>query len=144
MVIVTLLHVLGAVFIVGPMAILPMVGLSALRKGSYPMALNIARTTRWLTYLSLVVALAGFGLIPMMDPADNLSVTTPWILASIVIYLIAFVLSAIVVVPRLFRAAEAAVPTDGEGATRYPALAMGSGITAILLVMVVVLMVWRP
>jgi uncharacterized membrane protein len=144
MIFVSVLHLLGAVFIIGPMAILPMVGLSALRKGSFSMVLNIARTTRWLTYLSLAVAIAGFGLIPMADPADHLSVTTPWILASIVVYLIAFLLSATVVVPQLFRAAKVAAPTGGEGTTRYPALAMSSGITAILLVLVVVLMVWRP
>jgi hypothetical protein len=130
MIFVSVLHLLGAVFIIGPMAILPMVGLSALRKGSFSMVLNIARTTRWLTYLSLAVAIAGFGLIP--------------ILASIVVYLIAFLLRATVVVPQLFRAAKVAAPTGGEGTTRYPALAMSSGITAILLVLVVVLMVWRP
>jgi uncharacterized membrane protein len=108
--------------------------------------------------LSLIVALFGFGALGMSDPKDNFSFTSPWILISIVLYVIAVALSLFLVVPAMRRAAEqlesgattdaagtAAGASRGEGTSSgYGAIAGGSGIVALLLVAVVVLMVWKP
>ncbi|MEP6481533.1 MAG: DUF2269 family protein [Rhodoglobus sp.] len=144
MIIFNVLHLLGAVFIIGPMAILPMLGLGALRTGNHAMVLRIAASLRVLNYLSLLVAVFGFGLMGTSSPEYKLSVTTPWILTSIILYLVAFLVTTFVVLPTLFTAGRAVTAAGEEKPAGYPALAASSGITALLLVAVVVLMVWKP
>jgi len=146
----TVLHVVGAVFIVGPMAILPMSAMRALRAGNSAQVATLAKSTAIFSYLSLIVFVLGFAVVGMSDPKDNFSMSTPWILASVVLYAIAIVLSLIVVVPAMKRAAEAVGSTDANAAgqpaarTGYAAISAGSGIAALALVAVVVLMVWKP
>lgn len=136
--ILNILHVVGAVFIIGPMAILPMTGLRALRAGNNEQVNVIARSTAIFSYLSLVVAVLGFGLVGMADPKYNLSVTTPWVLISVALYVIAVVIALALVVPALKKAATATAQRT------YAPIAAGSGLTTALLLTVVVLMVWKP
>ncbi|HEY8911861.1 DUF2269 family protein [Lacisediminihabitans sp.] len=153
---VNVLHVVGAVFIVGPMAILPMSAMRAIRARNAAQVGLLARSTNLFSLLSLLVVVLGFALMGMTDPKEKLSMTTPWILISLILYVIAIALSLAIVVPTLRRAAAdlesagAAPAGAGAGAAtvvaapRYPAIAAGSGIVSLLLVAVVVLMVWRP
>ncbi len=138
----SILHVATAVFIVGPMAILPMTGLRALRTGNAAQAAGLARSTTVFTWLSVLTFLLGFGVLGMAPKQYHLSMFTPWVLSSIVLYIIAFALTMFLVVPQLTKAAAAA---GGEGKPAgYSAISAGSGIVALLLVAVVVLMVWKP
>jgi uncharacterized membrane protein len=147
------LHVMTAVFIVGPMALLPMTALRAIRAGNGAQVALLAKSTNLFSLLSLLVVVFGFGTMSLADERFNLSVTTPWILWSIVLYVIALGLSLFLVVPAMRRAAESlgsngSTPAaDSQGrasSTRYPAVAAGSGVASLLLVGVVVLMVWKP
>lgn len=135
------LHVVSAVFIVGPMAILPMTAMRAIRAGDARQVETLAKSTNLLSLLSLLVALFGFGLMGMADPKLHLSITTPWILSSIVLYVVALAVTLFLVVPTMRRAAEAL--REGT-ASRYPQLAAGSGVASLLLLVVVILMVWKP
>ena len=138
------LHVVTAVFIVGPMAILPMTGLRAIRSGNTAQVRTLATSVFVSTLVSLVVVVLGFGLLGMSDPKYHLSFGTPWIWISTVAYFVAFLLNLFLVVPAL-RKASAEVSKDGSGQTaRYPQIAAGSGIVSLLLLLVVVLMVWKP
>ncbi|WP_394768937.1 DUF2269 family protein [Lacisediminihabitans sp.] len=148
---VNVLHVVGAVFIVGPMAILPMSAMRAIRARNASQVGLLAKSTNLFSLLSLLVVVLGFALMGMTDPKEKLSMTTPWILISLILYVIAIVLSLALVVPTLRRAAadlESAGATPAAAtavaAPRYPAIAAGSGIVSLLLVAVVVLMVWQP
>lgn len=152
---INVLHVVGAVFIVGPMAILPMSAMRAIRARNAAQVGLLAKSTNLFSLLSLLVVVLGFALMGMTDPKEKLSMTTPWILISVILYVIAIALSLALVVPTLRRAAAdldsahttpAASGTAGTAvvAPRYPAIAAGSGIVSLLLVAVVVLMVWRP
>jgi uncharacterized membrane protein len=134
----TVLHVVAAVFIVGPMAILPMTALRALRAGNTEQVALLAKSTRVFSLLSLVVAVLGFGVLGMSKRSDDLSFSTPWILTSVILYVVAVVVSLVVVVPSL-RAA-----SGGAAASTYGRVAAGSGVVALLLVAVTVLMVWQP
>lgn len=146
------LHVVAAVFIVGPMAILPMTAMRAIRVGQGQQVDMLARSTFVFSLLSLVVVVFGFGILPFSKYGTT--VTTPWVLASLIIYLVALALSLFAVVPALRSAAEqlAAVPAgsvpgpDIAAATRraYSRVAMSSGIASLLLVVIVVLMTWKP
>ncbi len=137
----TILHVATAVFIVGPMAIIPMTGLRALRGGSAAQVKTLAKSTAIFSWLSLLTFIFGFGVLGMHGG----SFTTPWILWSIIAYVIAFLLSTFVVVPQMNKAAGqldgAAVGTKPAA---YGAVAATSGVSALLLVVVVILMIWKP
>jgi uncharacterized membrane protein len=135
------LHVVSAVFIVGPMAILPMTAMRAVRAGNAGQVEVLAKSTNLLSLLSLLVVFFGFGVMGLADKKYDLSIVTPWILWSIILYVVALGLTLFLVVPTMRRAAEAI--TAGE-ASKYPAIAAGSGVASLLLVAVVVLMVWKP
>lgn len=157
------LHVVSAVFIVGPMAILPMTAMRAVRAGNAGQVTTLAKSTNIFSLLSLLTVVFGFGVMGMADPKYKTSVTTPWILWSIIAYVIALGLTLFVVVPAMKRAAEALEARAASGAPAsvaagqtpaaeaadlssrgYPAIAAGSGVASLLLVLVVVLMVWKP
>lgn len=144
-----ILHVVGAVFVVGPMAILPQSGLRAVRAGEPGAVRTIARSTFIFTLASIVVALIGFGLVGMADKKYNLSIGTPWVLISIIAYVMAVALSLFAVVPALRSASEHLEKRSGEtgvdvSSNDYKRIAMTSGVVSLLLLIVVVLMVWKP
>lgn len=134
----SILHVVTAVFVIGPMAILPMTSLRILRAGDTSRAASSARAIRLLSYLSLVVLVTGFGVMGMADPQYDLSVTTPWVLASIGLYFVALLVTLAVVVPAFQSAVR-----DSTRAI-YTRAATGSGLASFCLLAVVVLMVWKP
>lgn len=172
------LHVLSAVFLVGPMAVLPMVAMRDLRAGNGAQVGTLARSTFVFSVASLVVVVFGFGVLGGSDPKYHLTVGTPWILASLICYLVALAVTLGVVVPAMRQAAERVVPAVGavvgarageadrigagegaagdtgmrpssapaaaSGAGDYQRIAMSSGVASLLLVVVVVLMVWKP
>ncbi|GAA4153573.1 DUF2269 family protein [Leifsonia shinshuensis] len=145
------LHVVSAVFIVGPMAILPMTAMRAVRAGNAGQVEVLAKSTNLISLLSLLVVFFGFGVMGLADKKYGLSIVTPWILWSIILYVVALGLTLFLVVPTMRRAAEAltaAGAAEGGSATatpsKYPAIAAGSGVASLLLVAVVVLMVWKP
>lgn len=144
----SILHIVGAVFIVGPMAILPMTAMRAVRAGNGSQVAVLAKSTNIFSLLSVLVAVFGFGVVGMAPEAWGLSVTTPWVLWSIILYVVALLISLFVVVPTMRKAAAALQTTDtGTPATadvKYPAIAAGSGVVSLLLVAVTVLMVWKP
>lgn len=148
----TVLHVVAGVFVIGPLAILPMSSLRLIRGGETERVRASAKPIRLLSYLSLIVAVTGFGAVGLADPKYDLSVTTPWVLWSIVLYVVALVVTLFVVVPALehvgapVNAGHAAATRTAEG-TKDPAygkVAAGSGIASLALIVVVVLMVWKP
>jgi uncharacterized membrane protein len=146
--ILSILHVVGAVFIVGPMAILPMSAMRAVRAGHAGQITTLAKSTTLFSWLSLLVVIFGFGVMGLADKKYDLSIATPWILWSLILYIVALGLTLFVVVPTMRRAADAieATPSTDAAAGRasYPAIAAGSGIASLLLVAVTVLMVWKP
>jgi uncharacterized membrane protein len=146
---ISVIHVVGAVFIIGPMVGLPMVALRSIRTGQTGSLGSLLKSANLFTWLSLVVVVFGFGAMAMSD--HDLSIFTPWILYSIIAYMIAAGLNHVFVIPALRRADEstsAAVAAGGaELTTRsaaYPRIAALSGVVSLLLVFIVVMMVWKP
>ena len=97
-----------------------------------------AKSLRLLTYLSALVIVTGFGVMGMADPKYDLSITTPWVLGSLILYVIAVALTLGIVIPTYLH------PERREPKQRYSRAAASSGIATISLVAVVVLMVWKP
>ena len=121
---------------------------------------SLAKSVNLFTLLSIVVALFGFGALGVADPEEGFSFGSTWVLLSILAYAIALAINLFVVVPAMRQAAEAltagaavvgasATETSAAGTSDtkpagYSRVAMGSGISSLLLVIVVVLMVWKP
>jgi uncharacterized membrane protein len=140
-VVMSVLHVAAAVFLAGPMAILPMTGLRAMRHGDADRAASLARQTLLVSLLSILIIIFGFGILGVTG--RSASVTAPWILWSLIAWLVAILLSLLVTVPRLRRVARTAgQPRAATGG--YAVVSSSSGITALLLLLAVVLMVWKP
>jgi uncharacterized membrane protein len=137
------LHVVAAVFLIGPLAILPMSGMRALRAGQGPAVASLARSTAIFAWASLAVVVFGFGVLGTTDKRYGLSITTPWIWISIVLYLIALGLTLFAVVPAM-KSAAAIGDTENSTAGGYGRIAMASGIASLLLLVVVILMVAKP
>lgn len=145
------LHVVTAVFIIGPMAILPMTAMRAARARNGAQVLALAKATSTFTLLSLVVFAFGFALLGVSDPKDHFSFASGWIVGSIVLYVLALAINLIVTVPAMKRVAGGVTASTGSEGTvsaglpgGYGAIAGGSGVATLLLVSVVVLMVWKP
>ncbi len=142
----SVLHVVAAVFIIGPMAILPMTAMRALRAGEGGQVATLARSTFVFSLASLVVALLGFGLVSTLPKRYNVDFTTPWLLISIICYVVAFVLNLVAVVPALRSAADHLLDPQGHAlrSADYRRIGIASGVVSLLLVVITVLMVWRP
>lgn len=147
------LHVVAAVFLIGPMAVLPMAGLKALRTGNAGQVASLASSTQLYSRLSLVVVLLGFGVLGMVDKTDrNWSYGSLWIWLSIVLWVVAVVLTEAVVVPKMraaigiSRGSESNDPRGDAAVDRgqYSSIAIANGIASVLLVVVIVLMVVKP
>ena len=140
------LHVVSGVFIIGPMAVLPMLGLRALRSRKPSEVTALAKSVKFFSLLSLVVVFLGFAALGMSAPKDNFSITSTWVWVSLVAYAIGLALNLVIVVPAL-RSAATSLDTGTVGGVRvagYSRISAGSGTVALLLVIIVVLMVWKP
>ena len=142
------LHIVSGVFIVGPMAILPMSAMRSMRAGEAGQVASLAKSTNLFTLLSVLVVLFGFGSLSFRD---NAAFASTWIWLSIVLYAAALAISLFLVVPAMRAASEilaeqsaAGTRAAGTKVAGYSRVAMGSGIASLLLVAVVVLMVIKP
>ncbi len=137
------LHVVAAVFIIGPLAILPMSAMRAVRAGQGPAVASLARSTRIFGLASLLVVVFGFGVMATEDPKYQVEITTSWIWISIVAYLIALGITLFAVVPAMRSAASTlaagagsatsgarAPGGGGVSATSTPGAGTGSGVSA--------------
>jgi uncharacterized membrane protein len=136
----SVLHVVTAVFLIGPMALLPHTALRAVRAGNAPTVDLLTRSTKVFTWASLAVAVLGFGI----SGVEGIPLSRTWLWLSIVLYLLALAASLALVIPGLTRAAAALGRDASSARALYGRIAAGAGIVTLLLLAVVVLMVWKP
>lgn len=133
-----ILHLIAAVVFVSPMVVYPFVGIAALRADNAEGAAGAARSTRITGLLALSVAVFGSLAVAGADP-DRLTFMTPWLLVSLIAYLISVVVAVAVVAPAL----SAGARTPDHSGPRVTAV-VGAAAVVILTLAVTVLMVWRP
>lgn len=137
-----ILHIALAVFVIGPMAILPHTGLAALRQGNVGAVRAIERSTTIFSFVSLLVFMLGFAALGVADPEEGWSFSDPWITWSMLLYIVALGLTLFVSLPAFRKGADSLEANDPN--TGYGKLAATNGIVTLLLVVVVVLMTWKP
>nr|WP_246232020.1 DUF2269 family protein [Nakamurella aerolata] len=148
----TALHVLLAVFAVGPMAMLPQLALRGIREDSPGMVAGLARATFVFSIVSAAVVVFGFGALGTRPDWADWSFSSLWIWLSLVLWALAVLITVLVVVPGLRDAADALRASAGSSAgagtadarAGYGKIAAANGIATLMLVAVVVLMVVKP
>lgn len=95
------LHVVAAVFLIGPMAIAPMSGLRGIRQQDAGVTRAAARQTMLYALLSLLVFGLGVAVVPT---GHDYTFGTAWITISMTLYLIVLLVTTLVVAPSLGQA----------------------------------------
>jgi hypothetical protein len=132
------LHLLGAVFLVGPLALAAVHSPGQARRGD-AVGLRAAHTTNRV-YSALTALVVGFG---ALMAADRWETSAGWLLASYALWFAAVLLHVLVV----GKAQEAALAALADGRDAGPfagRMAVGAGAAALAWVAVVVLMVLKP
>ena len=129
---VLVIHVVLAIFLIGPLVAAANQVARALRGGSGETVRLLSRTVTVYGWASLLVAVVGFGLV-----RDRFSFSDGWLIASIVLFVVASVLVLGLLVPMLRG-------STGDGAALAPRAAAVAGIASICYVAIAVLMAWKP
>jgi uncharacterized membrane protein len=150
------LHLLAAIFAVGPLVGAATTAARALRTPDAAAATSAARTIRIYTYASVVVVLLGFGLMSAKAPGDSsqhvADIGDAWILLSIVCWGASVAVALGGLVPALTQAATT-IGEGGEGGEGGPASSVSTiagrvaafgGATGLLYAAIVLLMVYQP
>jgi len=140
------LHVLFAVAIVGALVhVVTTVG-RGLRAGDAVAIGTASRSTLIYTIASVVIVLIGGGLMSATSPYTGkatASFSDTFIWLSLLLWVIAVVVSLVLVVRGLNKAEKLAVAGESTAAHARSVM-IGGGIVAVLLLVIVVLMVVRP
>lgn len=142
--IMAVVHILAAVFLVGPMAVLPMAAGRAIRESDARALNSLTKTSYAVTVSSMAVLVVGFGALGMRDVTKAESATwsfsSTWIWLSVLLYGVALVLSFALVLPGMRDAAEQ-MDNGADITSAASKVAVGSWTVSLLLMAVVVLMI---
>lgn len=134
------LHLLFAVFAIGPLVGAASVAGRGVRTGDGAAVVGSARTVRIYGYLSVLVAVFG---LAMVQPKWHAKFSYPWVWISVVLYVIALALTLAVLEPGLRKAGSAL--TAGADARPFAArVAASGGLIALIYAVIIFLMVYRP
>lgn len=142
------LHVLTAIFAVGPLAHAVTTAARGLRTGDAAATATSARTATIYSYASVLVVIFGFGLMsatsPYSDSGEKVaSFGETWIWLSVLLWVVAMAISLAVTVPALKQATTRL--GSGEAVDTLKGKVAGSGgVIALLFVAIVVLMIYQP
>lgn len=144
--IMTVLHLLAAVLVIGPLVHAVTTASRGLRHGDAAAVTASARMTRIYAFASILVVIFGFGLMSAKSPYTGNAVATfgeTWIWLSALLWLVGAALALTVTAPALTRAAGGI--GQGAGAGSATGRVLGSGIVvAVIFVVIIVLMVYQP
>lgn len=141
------LHLLTAVFVIGPLVHITTTAARGLRTGDAAATAAAARSTRIYGVLSVLVVILGFGLMSQKAPWDKTQHVAEfsdlWIWLSVLLWLVAVAVSLAVLEPALKNATtaiEAGKPVDALKGR----VAAGGGVVGLLMAAIVFLMVYQP
>ena len=138
------LHVLFAIFAIGPLVGAVTTAGRGIRQGDGAATAAAARTTRVYAYASLLVVILGFGLMSTKRHGKTIAdFGDTWIWLSVVLWLLAVALTLAVVVPTLDKVTELIGRQESVVSLTARVSAAG-GVVAVLFAVIVFLMVYRP
>jgi hypothetical protein len=137
-------HLLFAVFAVGPLVHAATTAGRGIRTGNGVATAAASRVLRIYAYASVLVVVAGFGLMSQKRHGEKLGeFSDTWIWLSLVLWVVAMALVLGVVVPTLDRATKR-IEAQESVVTLTGRVAAAGGVVALIFAVIVVLMVYRP
>ncbi len=138
------LHLLLAVFAVGPLAHAVTTAGRGIRRGDGNATAYAARMARIYTYASVLVVVLGFALMSSKRNGHKVAeFSDTWAWLSLLLWVAAAVLSLAVVVPTLDRATTL-IEAEQSVVTLTARVAAAGGVIGLLFAAIIVLMVYRP
>jgi uncharacterized membrane protein len=141
------LHLLAAIFAIGPLVGTATTASRALRSSDAGAATSAARTIRLYSYVSVVVVIFGMGLRSQKAPWDSseevAQIGDTWIWLSLLLWVAAMALSLGVLAPSLTKAA-AEIGSSGNASGMVGRVAGAGGVLGLIYAVIVVLMVYQP
>lgn len=140
------LHLLTAIFAVGPLVHAVTTAARGLRTADAAATASSARMARIYAYVSLAVVIFGFGVMSSTNPythKETASFGELWIWLSALLWLVAVALTLAVIVPALEKAT-ATIGAAGPVDSLKGRVAASGGIVGLIFAVVVFLMVYRP
>jgi hypothetical protein len=137
-------HLVLAVFAIGPLVHAATAAARGIRHGDGAAAASSSRTLRIYAYASVLVVLAGMALLSQKSQGRRLGqIGDTWVWLSIVLWAVAVGLVLAVLVPTLDRATRQ-IGEQGSVVTLTGKVAASGGVVALIMLVIVVLMVYRP
>jgi uncharacterized membrane protein len=140
------LHLLTAIFAIGPLVGAATTASRGLRTGDAGATDSAARTLTIYSYASVLVVIFGFGLMSADDPYGPGKVADfgdTWIWLSVLLWLVSMALVLAVTVPALKQAATA-IGSGGTTDRLVARVAASGGVVGLIFAAIVFLMVYRP
>jgi uncharacterized membrane protein len=141
------LHLLAAIFAIGPLVGAATTASRALRHSDASAANSAARMVRLYSYTSVVVVILGMGLMSQKAPWDHsqevAQIGDTWIWLSLLLWAAAVAVSLGVLAPSLTKAA-AQIGGSGSATSLVGRVAAAGGVIGLLYAVIVLLMVYQP
>lgn len=141
------LHLLFAIFAIGPLVHAATTAGRGVRKGDGAATASSARMLKVYSYTSVLVVIAGMALMSMDDPDDKTrkigEFSQTWIWLSVVLWLAAIAIVLAVIVPTLNKAT-ALIQQQGSVVTLTARVAASGGVVGLIFAVIVFLMVYQP
>jgi len=140
------LHLLAAIFAVGPLVGVATTASRALRTSDAAAATSAARMVRLYSYVSVVVVILGMGLMSQKEdgsPQRVAEIGDTWIWLSLVLWACAMAVALGMLAPALTKAA-AEIGGSGSARTLVGRAAASGGVIGLLYAAIVLLMVYQP
>ena len=141
------LHLLAAIFAVGPLVGAATTAARGLRASDAGAATSAARTVRLYSYVSIVVVVLGMGLMSQKAPWDKSTRVADfgdtWIWLSVLLWVCAMAVALGLLAPSLTKAA-AEIGGGGSATTLLGRVAAAGGAIGLIYAAIVLLMVYQP
>jgi hypothetical protein len=137
-------HVVLAVFAIGPLVHAATTAGRGVRRGDGLATASSSRMLRIYSYVSVLVVIAGMGLMSQKEDGKKLAeFDDTWIWLSLVLWAVAVGLVLAVIVPTLDKATKL-IEAQESVVTLTARVAAFGGVVALLMVTIVVLMAYKP
>jgi hypothetical protein len=137
-------HLVFAVFAIGPLVHAATTASRGVRRGDGAATANAARTLRIYAYASILVVIAGFGLMSQKEHGEKVAeFADTWIWLTLLLWLAAMAVVLGVLVPTLNKVTKE-IEAENSVVTLTARVAAAGGIVALIFLAVVVIMVYKP
>ena len=137
-------HLVLVVFTIGPLVHAATTASRGIRRGDGVATGSAARTLRIYAYVSVLVVIAGFGLMSQKRHDEKIAdFADTWIWLSLLLWLLAMAIVLGLLVPTLTKVTKE-IEAENSVVTLTGRVAGAGGVVALIFLVVVVLMVYKP